>query len=466
MDQVPADLRECLCRFGQDHVLDFWDQLHAQQRQKLVDQLRLLELEELQRLFQKRHEPATLPAPHQIEPVKLGLPVDRSESELCTLGKQALDRGEVALLVVAGGQGSRLGFDKPKGMFPVTPVKQKTLFQLHAEKVRALRQRHSGQPIPFLIMTSPATHADTLDYFKQEKFFGLPQDELFFIQQGTMPALCLETGKLLLEAPHQVFASPNGHGGMLTALAESGVLATLHKRGIRQLFYFQVDNPLIKLADPLFLGQHLAAHAEVSSKAVPKLDPLDRLGNLVVVDGRCTIIEYSDMPRSLAELRDETGELRYRAGSPAIHFFALEFLERITQKPDALPFHLARKKVPHIDRAGRAIEPEKENALKFERFIFDVLPLAERWTVVETSYAEEFAPLKNASGADSPQAVAQAQSDFFAGWLEEAGVQVPRQEGKSAVPIEISPLYALDADELAAKVDRSLKVAGPLYLGS
>ncbi len=363
--------------------------------------------------------------------------------------------------MVAGGQGSRLGFDQPKGMFPVGPVSGKTLFQVHAEKVLALRRRY-GPGLPLLVMTSPATDAETRRFFAEQKSFGLPPEEVFFFCQGTMPALDLGTGKLLLEAPGRLFLGPDGHGGTLTALRTSGLLDRLRQRGIEHIFYFQVDNPLVKVADPVFLGQHISHRAEVSSKVIPKLGPTDKLGNFVQVAGRCTIIEYSDLPEDLARQTDEQGRLRLWAGSPAIHVFDRDFLARMTEGEGRMPFHLARKKVPCLDDADRLIQPERENALKFEQFIFDVLPLAERWLVVETSREEEFAPLKNATGADSPEAVARAISNLAAEWLKAAGVNVPRgADGNAAVALEISPLLALDATELAARLPRPVTIDGP-----
>jgi len=387
------------------------------------------------------------------------------EAEARRRGEEALRRGQVAVLLVAGGQGSRLGFEHPKGMFPIGPVTDKSLFQIHAEKVLALRRRY-GRPVPFLVMTSPATEAETELFFRQNRYFGLPASEVFFFCQGTMPALDLATGRLLLEAPGRLFTSPNGHGGTLTALADSGLLEQLRQLGISQVFYFQVDNPLVKVADPVFLGHHLAADAEVSLKIVPKEGPTDKLGNVVQVEGRCTIIEYSDFPEELGRQTDTTGRLRLWAGSPAIHIFDLAFLRRVTQDRAGLPYHIARKKVPYLDEGGHLVKPSQENALKFEMFIFDVLPLAQRWRVVETSRREEFMPLKNATGPDSPATVRQAISDLAADWLQKAGVAVPRRpDGSAAVPLEISPLYALDADELAAKVDRGLRITGPTYYG-
>lgn len=463
MLRVPDDLRQRLRQHGQEHVLAWWDRLDDAGRAGLLDQMRAIDLGQLAGLYARRDESYVVPAAERIQPPPV-IRMGDNEWQARQFGEEALRRGEVAVLLVAGGQGSRLGFEHPKGMFPVGPVSGHSLFQIHAEKVLALRQRY-GRPVPFLVMTSHATDAETRQFFANHGNFGLPEDEVHFFVQGTMPALDLGTGKLLMGAPGRLFTSPNGHGGTLTALGESSLLDQLKDRGIRQVFYFQVDNPLVKVADPVYLGHHLAADAEASSKIVPKESPDDRLGNVVLVDGRCTIIEYSDLPKDLAEQRDKHGRLCIWSGSPAIHLFSTDFLARVIQGELQIPFHVARKKVPYLDAAGMLVKPERENALKFERFIFDVLPLADRWAVIETSRREEFMPLKNATGPDSPATVRQAISDRAADWLAHNGIRVPRHpDGSLAYPVEISPLFALDAKELSAKVDRNLKIDGPTYL--
>ncbi|OAI46286.1 UDP-N-acetylhexosamine pyrophosphorylase [Planctomycetaceae bacterium SCGC AG-212-F19] len=464
MAKLPADLQQHLREHGQEHVLAWWDDLPEGERAALQEQLRAVDLPLLRRLYGERHKRFALPPADKIKPV----PVIRRDADVTAarrLGTQALDRGEVAALVVAGGQGTRLGFDHPKGMFPVGPVSRKPLFQVHAEKVLALRRRH-GKPIPFLVMTSDATDDETRQFFATHRCFGLSPDEVCFFRQGTMPAVDLATGKLLLESPGRLCLSPNGHGGTLTALTESGLLDRLRGQGVRHIFYYQVDNPLVKIADAVFLGHHIGAEAEASSKIVPKRGPLEKVGHLVQVDGRCMILEYSDLTEEQLKATDEGGQLRLWAGNPAIHIFSVEFLARITQGETRLPFHIARKKVPHIDAAGNPVKPEQENALKFEMFVFDALPMAQRWTVVETDRREEFEPLKNATGDDSPASVARAIGNLAADWLTQAGVNVPRdQQGNVAFPLEISPLYALDAAELATKVDRKMRIEGPTYLG-
>jgi UDP-N-acetylglucosamine/UDP-N-acetylgalactosamine diphosphorylase len=275
--------------------------------------------------------------------------------------------------------------------------------------------------------------------------------------------LLAEKGKLAL--------SPDGHGGTLTALVASGpngtpsCLEEMRSAGIGTIFYFQVDNPLVQIAEPAFLGLHRQADAEISFKVVEKVKPDEKVGVVVEVDGVPQVIEYSDLPPELAERRDPDGGLTIWAGSIAIHVFERTFIERLTAGGGKLPFHRALKKVPYLDSDGQLVEPSEPNAVKFETFIFDALPLAISSAIVETDRKVEFEPLKNATGPDSPETVRQRMSDLFADWLEQAGVKVPRHaNGSASDPIEISPLYALDAAELKHKLPAGMIVEGPVDL--
>jgi UDP-N-acetylglucosamine/UDP-N-acetylgalactosamine diphosphorylase len=270
-----------------------------------------------------------------------------------------------------------------------------------------------------------------------------------------MPAVDLATGRLLLDEPHRLCLSPNGHGGTITGLLDSGLLDRLEELGVRAIYYFQVDNPLVNLADNLFVGRHFAAEAEVSSKVLPKTGPKEKVGNFALVDGRCAMIEYSDLPDEWAQETDEQGELKFWAGNPAIHLFDVEFLRKITAAADRLPWHLARKKVPHLGEN----DPQAENALKFERFIFDVLPQAERWTILPTTREDEFAPVKNKDGADSPASAQAMMCAQAARWLRSAGVEMP--EG---LTVEISPLFALDALDLESVAEKIPPITRNTYL--
>jgi UDP-N-acetylglucosamine/UDP-N-acetylgalactosamine diphosphorylase len=456
------DIQQKLKQFGQEHLLLGYDDLSPAEQAAFAKQVEGIDFAHLQTLYAGKDAPTVALSEERVRPI----PVEQASAvgEATTrLGRDALARGEVAVLLVAGGQGSRLGFEKPKGMFPIGPVTDKSLFQIHAEKVLALSRKY-GKPIPFLIMTSSATHEETVAFFKQNRSFGLPESEVYYFRQGTMPALDLETGRVLLERPGVVFASPNGHGGTLPALADSGLLDILRFRKFRHLFYFQVDNPLVNVGDPRFLGRHIETGSQASSKAIAKAFPDEKMGVFALLDGKCAIIEYSDMPKELKHAKDERGDLLHRAGSPAIHLFDLDFLADLTQKGAGLPFHLARKKVPHVNASGNPVQPTTENALKFEMFIFDALPMAERWLVLEAPRGEEFAPVKNADGLDSPRTCKQALSDLYGSWLEANGVEVPRDaDGKVAVAVEISPLFALWAEDLKGRIAADAKLNRPMY---
>jgi UDP-N-acetylglucosamine/UDP-N-acetylgalactosamine diphosphorylase len=465
MQTAPNDLRQRLHKYGQEHVLAWWDRLDDAQRDGLVCQLEAIDFEELSRLHERRTEKAGKVDPARIAPLPQPPQDEAQLAYFHTCGEEAYRAGQVAFLVVAGGQGTRLGFPQAKGLYPVGPITGKSLFQIHAEKVLALQRRY-GMLLPLLVMTSPATDAETRRFFAEKRFFGLSENEVWFFCQGTMPALDWESGKLLMEAPGQLFLSPNGHGGTLTGMAESGLLDRLDERGLRTVYYFQVDNPMVNLADCVFVGQHLAQNAEISTKVLPKASPTEPVGNVVLLDGKCAILEYSDLDDSLIRLTDAAGRPLLWAANPAIHLFDVAFLRRVLRDADSMPWHIAHKKVPFLNERGETVSPADKNALKAERFIFDVLPLAQRWTVMATARENEFAPLKQAEGNDSPATVRAALIGQAARWLQAGGINVPRDApGHPAVALEVSPLFALDADELARKVDRTLRIDRPTYLG-
>jgi UDP-N-acetylglucosamine/UDP-N-acetylgalactosamine diphosphorylase len=464
-----ADLHARLKPFGQEHVLRWWTELSAAEQAKLADQIQQIDMPSLRALAEKRAESAhrwtteeVLPAPVLTLPQTV--PERLAERRAHDRGEAALRAGHVAVLVVAGGQGSRLGFDGPKGAFPIGPVSGATLFQILCEKVLAIRRRYDGS-LPLLLMTSEQNDSQTREFFAKHDHFGLPASEVTFFPQGTMPAIDAGTGKLLLSAKGELAVSPDGHGGLLAALVRHQILKQLKQRGVRWLFYCQVDNPLLRVADATYLGQHIEAGADMSLKVVEKNGPREAVGNVVRRHGRLQIIEYSELPDALAEPRDASGRLAIWAGSTAIHVFSIPFLERLAADPELLPFHVALKKVPFIDAAGDPVTPNAPNALKFEKFIFDALPLAANALAVETRRTDEFEPLKNTTGEYSPRTVRQAMIRLHAEWLGQAGVEVPRDSaGQPIFPAEISPRYADSAEELCRKSPHMSRIAKPVYL--
>ena len=382
------------------------------------------------------------------------------------LGEKLISQGKVAAFVVAGGQGTRLGFDGPKGNFPISPVKNKTLFQIFAEGISAACEKYHTS-CPWYIMTSPLNHQPTLDIFSANNYYGLNKNDIFIFQQGTLPNFSLD-GKILLADIDTIATSPDGHGGSLRALYNSGALADMQKRGIDFVSYWQVDNPLINILDPLFIGLHALDGAEMSSKALSKTGPFEKLGNFCLADGKVSVIEYSDLPDELAEKRNPDGSLSFEMGSIGIHVISTGFVERLNKGGFALPLHRAVKKIPHFHDEGRRIEPKEPNGVKLESFVFDALPLAKKSIILQTIRSEEFGPAKNATGVDSAQTARQMMVDRAASWLESAGVKVPRKaDGSPDCVIEISLGFALTREDLAKKRDKipPIKPGQSVFIG-
>lgn len=463
-----ATLREKLKKWDQAHLLAFADELKPAQQQALIRQIEEIDFDQVAKLYQESKESAAAFDAAAVEPIdSISLP--RSEADRKALhqaeqaGVEALHQGKVAVVLVAGGQGSRLGFEHPKGMFPIGPVAGTSLFQIHAEKIMAWRMK-AGANIPWYIMTSPNNHEETVRYFENHRYFGLPEKSVHFFTQGTMPAVDLESGKVLLAEKGELFSAPDGHGGTLTALRKCGCLDEMQRQGIEHVYYFQVDNAFAKILDPGFLGYHIASDAELSLKVIRKEHATEKLGLVVRYQGKPTIIEYSDLPAELGAKTDAAGALLLWTGSIAIHVFKLSFLSRITEVGAGLPFHFAKKAVPFVDPSGKSVQPEKPNALKFETFIFDCLPMAEKVTVVETDRSGEYEPVKNASGEHSPDVVRHAMTARAAQWLDHAGISYPKHaDGTPRVSLEISPLAGLDADDFARNYRNHKEITNSAY---
>lgn len=446
-------------KHGQGHVFRHWDRLDAAARERLVSQCKEVDLDELERLHRTlvKGEAAPMdfsrlePAPYVPHVAKGG--DAKAWAAARERGEQALRNGEVAAFVVAGGQGTRLGYDGPKGTFPVTPVLRKTLFEVFADKIRGASELY-GRTIPWLIMTSHANHEVTVRFFKDNNFFGLAPDSVRFFTQGRMPATDKQ-GRLLLEAADSLVMSPDGHGGSLRAMVRSGAVADMQARGVKYLSYFQVDNPLVKVIDPVFIGYHILSGSEMSSKMLAKAFPTEKVGNFCIDGGKTTVVEYSDLPDDKANEKNPDGSLRFLAGSIAIHMIDIDFVSRVGSGKDEafrLPFHRADKKIPYIDDAGDKVSPSSPNGVKFEMFVFDALPFARKPLIIETLREDDFSPVKNAEGIDSPATCKADQLKQWARWLKDVGVSVPVDDkGVPSFDFEVSCAFADNAGTFASK---------------
>lgn len=438
----------------QDHVLRWWSELDAADKEKLAGELKALPWELIDELIPSHvlKKPVVV-APTNLEPATV-MPVrphvDQTELYRSGVaeGERLLRAGKVAAFTVAGGQGSRLGIDGPKGAVVVTPDGSRTLFQLFAEMVVAARRKY-GAAVPWYIMTSPANHEETQAFFVEHRWFGLLESDVRLFPQGMLPAFDF-SGRLIMEEKGRLALAPDGHGGSLKALAKSGCLADMRSQGISIISYFQVDNPLVKPFDRLFIGLHALTGSEMSTKVLPKAEDLERVGNLCMQDGKVKVIEYSDFPAEAARAKNADGSRKFNAGNAAIHLFDVAFVERITAH--ALPFRRAEKAIPCIDEHGRPTKPDKTNGVKLETFVFDVLPLAKNPLLLEIDRGEEFSPVKNATGVDSLETSKRDQNRRACRWIELAGVKMPRgTDGDPAVTVTIAPTFALDPEDVVAK---------------
>ena len=460
-------VRARLAKHGQEHLLTFWDQLDEQGRAALLADIESIDLDGFDGAWAQSST-----GEHSVNPERFAVPACLGAIEgrrARAAGEQIIREGRVAAMIVAGGQATRLGVDIPKGAFPIGPVSGASLFQIFAEGIAASNERY-GARIPWYVMTSKANHDDTVAFFEKHDYFGLAPADVQFFSQAMVPVVDPE-GRILLEQRHKVATSPNGHGGSLTALADTGMLADMTARGVEFISYFQVDNPLVKPVDPEFLGAHVTRGSQMSSLTMGKASDEENVGLFIEVDGKLTIVEYSDFPSEMMSLKDADGNRTYDLANIAVHVLDVAFVESLTSGDvgKALPWHRASKKVAAVDLAtGAVVDPESPNAVKLELFVFDALPLAKSTMLLRTERSERFSPVKNATGVDSVVTAKRDLGRRAARWLEECGVSVPMTAaGDPDCVLEISPLYADDPLGLAEREkgsDREISVGESLLL--
>ena len=447
-----------LAQYQQQHLLAYWNELDHEKQTILINQLESIDFDLMRSLgdligdadSSAGYTPGSL-TPAQVHT----LPKDSTEfdyrKKAATVGEDALLAGKVGVILVAGGQSSRLQYEAPKGVFPVGPVTTRSLFQYHAEKIVALEKKF-GVILPWYIMTNILSLRETIDFFENNNYFGKQADSVHFFPQRMLPPVDANS-KMLMESRYSPAMAPDGHGGLLNALVTHKLLQDMKQRGLEQLFYFQVDNPLVKICDPVFIGSHIMQKADISAKTVLKIDPEEKLGNIARVDGGYAVIEYTELSAADKTRKNENGELLFGQGSIGIHVFQRTFLEKIAANGGRLAFHISHKAIKCIDAQGRLVKPDSPNGYKFEQFIFDAFTQTQNICVVEVERSQEFSPIKNKEGTDSPDTARRDLCNYFGSLLEKAGYDVPKnKDGNVTWTLEISPLMALDAKELRRKL--------------
>lgn len=408
----------------QCHVLTFFNQITDVEKECLLSAVKEIDWASLAKLYKEQISTQVVDGvqikskidDHLIKPLPQecisgynhSIPADIDKYR--ELGLTKLSEGAVAALLLAGGQGTRLGVDYPKGMYDVGPPISKSLFQLQAERIRQVQADAAvatgeSKPILWYIMTSEATMHESVDFFKLHNYFGLDESNVIFFEQYTVPSLDFR-GKVLLSNKHKILKSPNGNGGLFEVLHKKGILEHMKARGVEYLHVYSVDNILVKVCDPIYIGYTLSKGVDVSSKVVEKEFADEAVGVVCKVNDRIKVVEYSELPDKLANLKDgETGKLVYNAGAMCDYLFKLAFLESINEEK-TLPYHIAIKKLAHVSLSdGQEVKPTQPNGIKLEKFIFDVLDFTDKYAAWQVRRRDEFSPIKNGVGTerDNPE---------------------------------------------------------------
>lgn len=457
---------------GQDHLFAFFTKLSDDERSAFIRQLESIDVDRVNKIYKKavEAEKKITDPKYVADPIE-PLPVDACESVVNNpsneskwrgAGLEAIARGEVGVLLMAGGQGTRLGSSAPKGCYDIGLPSHKSLFQYQAERIARLQtvaettydKPKGSVTIPWYVMTSGPTRKETETFFANHKHFGLNPKNVIIFEQGTLPCLTMD-GKIMLETPSRVAVAPDGNGGLYAATrsplspsdGSRSVLTDLSSRGVLYVHAYCVDNCLVKVADPVFLGYCITKQADCAAKVVPKTSPSESVGVVARRGDKFSVVEYSEITKEQAELRNpNTGELSFNAANIANHFYTTAFLRSVESFESELAFHIARKKIPTIDlETGTVVKPSEPNGMKLEMFVFDVFPFTKRFAVLEVARNEEFSPLKNApgTGTDDPDT---SRRDLLAQhrrFLEQAGGNVG-----DGVEIELSPLVTYAGEGL------------------
>jgi UDP-N-acetylglucosamine/UDP-N-acetylgalactosamine diphosphorylase len=465
--QELSELKQKYTTAGQSQVFTFWDSLSSAEKASLFQQLSLFDPLYINEIDAKARSPPKTedggkPSLEPLPESALASIMDSKKEDIDRWYSQGLDliaANKVGVVLMAGGQGTRLGSSAPKGCFDIGLPSSKSLFQIQAERIRKVEELAAKKAgtggnatVPWYVMTSGPTRGPTEQYFKEHNYFGLKPENVFIFEQGVLPCISNE-GKILLESKGKVAVAPDGNGGLYNALVESKVLDDMKKRGIEHIHAYCVDNCLVKVADPVFIGFSASVDVDIATKVVRKRDATESVGLIVCKNGRPDVVEYSEIDPEVAAEKDpkQPEVLKFRAANIVNHYYSFRFLETIPKWAKTLSHHVARKKIPYADlETGETVKPTKPNGIKLEQFVFDVFPMLEmsKFACMEVRREDEFSPLKNArgTGEDDPDT---SKHDIMAQgrrWLEAKNITITSEDSKAG--IEVSPLMSYGGEGL------------------
>lgn len=388
--------KEILAGCGQEHLLKYYDELNDSERADLLSQISLIDFSVLDNLKEENNFTASRGKFAPLGAVTIN-DIEKNHEKYSEAGIKAIREGKVAAVLLAGGQGTRLGFDKPKGMFNVGINKELYIFQCLINNLMDV-VKEAGEWVPLYIMTSEKNNDDTISFLEEKNYFGYNKEYVRFFVQDMAPSVDYN-GRIYMESKSRISISPNGNGGWFSSLVRAGLLSEIKEKGIEWINVFAVDNVLQRIADPLYVGAVICSGLQSGGKVVSKAGPDERVGVLCLEDGVPSIVEYYEMTDEMRTLLDENGELAYKYGVILNYLFSVDKLEMILN--NKLPIHVVEKKIPYMDENGEFIKPDKPNGHKFETLVLDMVHMQDSCLAYEVDRRKEFAPVKNATGVDS-----------------------------------------------------------------
>lgn len=411
MDKI-QEVTELLKEYHQEHIIKWIEKLDENQKKELIEQIRNIDLHQMVELYDNIKKEIEIKN-NKIEAIKY---VDKEKlsdpekEELQNLGNEIIEKGQYAVITMAGGQGTRLEHPGPKGTFKLDVYgKGKYLFEILAENLKEANKKHHVI-IPWYIMTSKQNHQETLEFLEKNNYFGYDKNNIILFPQGKLPLLD-EHGKLLIGKDGFIKEASDGNGGIFSSLRTTGVLADMKDRGIKWIFIGGVDNVLLKMADTILLGMAVKQKVQIASKSVVKANPYERVGVFCKMNGHPKVIEYTELPEKMAKEVDHNGELRYGESHIMCNLFTIEAIEKVSKEP--LIYHSAFKKNSYLNENGKEIIPKEANSYKFEAFIFDAFEFFDDIAILRGKREEDFAPVKNKEGVDSPKTAKELYEKFL-----------------------------------------------------
>lgn len=411
MEEKYLAAKQKLEQYHQEHLLNFFEKLSEKEKVKLLNDILTIDFNQMQDLFELTKK-GEIFKDSKIEPISYIEKAKISEEDrkkYIQIGEEVIRSGKYAVVTMAGGQGTRLGHDGPKGTFDIGLASHKSIFEILCEKLKEARETYQVD-IPWYIMTSEENNDDTKNFFEEHHYFGYPKNCVMFFTQGKLPMLDKE-GKILLTEDGTIKQAADGHGGVFESMRRNGIIYDMISKGIEWTFIGLVDNVLAKIVDPILIGLTIDQKVLASGTSIVKRDPTERVGVYCKRDGKPGVVEYTEITKEMSEARDENGELFYGEANMLCNLFSIKVLDEIAN--NKLAYHIAFKKAKYIDSKGNLIVPEKPNAYKFETFLFDAFGTLDDMAILRVKREEEFAPVKNAEGADSPETARKLYEDYY-----------------------------------------------------